>query len=83
MKQSPYYKAAVLIAEGEFAYSCNAISYAAKYYSKHIKEYGHMFWHDRRIDNCLWGSGDFSKENQLCRSLALLFMHEMYVRGEL
>lgn len=91
MKQTLYYNASKLIAEKEYVFSCVALAVCiftegSKKRNLQIDllyKYEYFFEHHIKEANSWWGNGDFSEESQLCRSLALLFMHEMYVRGEL
>jgi hypothetical protein len=83
-KHNIYLKAAKRIASGKEAYTCWAIIMASdaliiEWDNRVLmkSEYELMFEHDSSVENGWWSVGCYDEETQLCRSLALLFMHEM------
>ena len=77
---SIYRKAAEIIASGESVFACVAIIYLSKsqeYPPPEVLSFTEYFKPEIISDDISWFGDWLDKENQLARSLALLFMAEI------
>ena len=78
-----YKEAARRIAEGESNFSCNAVSVSVplevfeETQHRLIQDYERIFKPNQKDSDGIWFGLEIYEENQLARSLALLFMAEM------
>ncbi len=76
-RKSVYYKAAILIAEGKKSLACDAIgTVMGSYYTNRRIAFEMLFKPTEQDEWNAW-YGTKTKNNQLARSLALLFLAEM------
>lgn len=87
MKNEIYFKAAQLIAENKARYACRAlwdVYYAVhpldlERYNYIMDNYAFYFKPEKRDTKEEWFGSIIKEENQLARSLSLLFMYEMKI----